>query len=166
MKKISILLLLTITIFVACNQADNKTKSIDSVGGTSTVSSPEDEAAVAAAVESLNKAIVDPEKQQLENLASDALSYGHSGGKVQNKVEFADDLVNGPFDFQSINIVDQTISVSADNAIVRHTFTAKATNAGVPTDVNIGILMVWRKEGGDWKLLARQAFKLPEPAKQ
>jgi hypothetical protein len=36
----------------------------------------------------------------------------------------------------------------------------KATNAGVPTEIRIGNLMIWRKEGGNWRLLARQAFRL------
>lgn len=118
------------------------------------------EKAVAAAVEKLNKAIIDPEKSLLESIASDGLSYGHSGGKVQNKAEFVDDLINGAFNFSSVTPVDQTISISGKNAIVRHIFVAKATNAGVPTDIRIGNVMVWRNEGGQWKLLARQAFRL------
>ena len=119
-----------------------------------------DEKAVALVVEKLNKAIVDPEKGLLESIASEGLSYGHSGGKVQNKAQFVDDLVNGAFNFSSVNALDQTISISGDNAIVRHTLVAKATNAGVPTDIRIGNVMVWRKESGQWKLVARQAFKL------
>lgn len=116
--------------------------------------------AVSAAVEKLRKAIVNPEKTILEDIASDALSYGHSAGKVQNKAEFVDDLLKGPFDFSSVETANQTISISGKNAIVRHTFIAKATNAGVPTDIKIGIMMVWRKEGSAWKLYARQAFRL------
>lgn len=116
--------------------------------------------AVGAVVEKLRKAIIDPEKSVLESLASESLSYGHSAGKVQNKAEFVDDLLNGPFDFSSIETADQRITVSGKEAIVRHTFIAKATNAGVPTDIKIGILMVWRKESGQWKLFARQAFRL------
>jgi len=119
-----------------------------------------DEKAIAAAVEKLNRAIVDPEKSLLESIASEGLSYGHSGGKVQNKAEFVDDLINGAFNFSSVTPTDQTISISGKNAIVRHVFVAKATNAGVPTDIRIGNVMVWRKEGGQWKLLARQAFRL------
>lgn len=118
------------------------------------------ENAVASAVEKLNRAIVDPEKVLLENIVSEGLSYGHSGGKVQNKAEFVDDLINGAFNFSSVTPTDQTISISGKNAIVRHIFVAKATNAGVPTDIRIGNVMVWRKEGGQWKLLARQAFRL------
>lgn len=116
--------------------------------------------AVSIAVEKLSKAIVDPNRAALESIASDALSYGHSAGKVQNKSEFVDDLLNGPFDFSSVEPTNQTISISGKNAIVRHTFVAKATNAGVPTDIRIGIMMVWRKEAGQWKLFARQAFRL------
>lgn len=119
-----------------------------------------DEKAVAAAVETLNKGILDPDKPLLENIASDALSYGHSGGTIQNKTEFVEDLLHGAFDFLSFDISKQSISVSGKNAIVRHDFIGKATNSGKPTDVGLGILLVWRKEKGEWKLLARQAFKL------
>ena len=116
--------------------------------------------AVSLAVEKLSKAIVDPNRAALESIASDALSYGHSAGKVQNKAEFVEDLLNGPFDFLSVEPTNQTISISGKNAIVRHTFVAKATNAGVPTEIRIGSMMVWRKEAGQWKLFARQAFRL------
>ncbi len=119
------------------------------------------EKAVAAAVETLNKGILDPEKSLLENIASNELSYGHSGGKVQNKSEFVEDLLHGTFDFLTINTSDQKIIISGKNAIVRHIFIAKATNAGTPVDLRIGNLLVWKKEHGQWKLLARQAFKLP-----
>lgn len=88
------------------------------------------------------------------------MSYGHSGGKVQNKAEFVEDLLHDTFDFLTVNTSNQKIMVSGKNAIVRHTFTAKASNAGTPVDLNIGNLLVWRKENGQWKLLARQAFRL------
>lgn len=118
------------------------------------------EKAIASAVETLHRGIIDPEKSLLEGIVSEDLSYGHSGGKVQNKAEFIDDQFNGAFNFSSITPTDQKITVSGKNAIVRHIFIAKATNAGVPTDIRIGNLMVWRKEGGIWRLLARQAFRL------
>ena len=142
MKKILGFLIL----FCAINIAEAQTK---------------DEKAVAAAVETLNKGILDPDKALLENIASEALSYGHSGGKVQTKTEFVEDLLHGTFDFLSVNTSNQKIMVSGKNAIVRHTFVAKATNAGTPVDLNIGNLLVWRKESGKWKLIARQAFKIP-----
>jgi hypothetical protein len=115
---------------------------------------------LSAALERLRQAIIDPDKVVLESLTSESLSYGHSAGKIQTKAEFVDDLLYGAFDFISIENLDESISLSGKTAIVRHTFVAKATNAGVPTDIRIGIMMVWRKEGSAWKLYARQAFRL------
>ena len=119
-----------------------------------------DEKDVAAAVEKLNRAMVDPEKSLLESIVSEGLSYGHSGGIVQNKNVFIDDLINGAFNFSSISPINQTISITGTIAIVRNILVAKATDSGVPTDLRIGNAMAWRKENGVWKLLIRQAFIL------
>jgi hypothetical protein len=119
-----------------------------------------DEKDVAAAVEKLNKAMVDPEKSTLQSIVSEGLSYGHSGGIVQNKDVFIDDLINGAFNFSSISPTNQTISITGTIAIVRNILVAKATDSGVPTDLRIGNAMVWRKESGAWKLLVRQAFMI------
>lgn len=118
------------------------------------------EQAVASAVISLHNNVVSPDRNALDKLVSADLSYGHSAGKVENKEQFIDFLFNGPFKFTSINTTDQTVEVSGKNAVVRHIFIGKATNNGVPTDIRVGNLMIWRKEGGHWKLLARQAFRI------
>lgn len=127
---------------------------------TNTYAQSKSEQAVATSVTALHNNVVSPDREALNTLVSEALSYGHSAGKVENKGQFIDFLFNGPFKFTSINTTDQTIQVSGKNAVVRHIFIGKATNNGVPTDIRLGNLMVWRKEGGNWKLLARQAFKL------
>ncbi len=163
----NMLCVFAVLAFAACGQTDNSAvNTSDTTSMSKTGSSAEDEKAVAAAVDSLHKGTLDPEKNLLENIASDALSYGHSGGAVENKPEFVEGLLNGPFDFTSVETADQTIRVDGDNAIVRHIFIAKASNAGAPVDLRMGMLLVWRKEGGEWKLLARQAYKLPEAAKK
>jgi ketosteroid isomerase-like protein len=118
------------------------------------------ETEVAAAVDKFNQAMVSADKNQLDKLTAEQLSYGHSSGKVQDKTAYIDDVVNGPFDFLTIDVVDQTITMAGETAIVRHVFTSKATNNGDPTDIKIGNVMVWQKQKGQWKLLARQAFKL------
>ena len=69
-------------------------------------------------------------------------------------------VLNGPFEFLSIDPVDQTISVSGDTAIVRHIFNAKGKNNGENVDVHIGVIMVFQKHTRVWKLIARQAYKL------
>jgi len=120
-----------------------------------------DDRAVAQAVEALTRAMLNPDRAALEALAHDALSYGHSAGRIENKAQFVDNLVGRGNPFGEINISEQTIAVVGDDAIVRHNFTGNTTGGGRVTPVRIGILQVWKKQGSNWRLFARQAFVRP-----
>jgi len=125
-----------------------------------TQSQTRDEKAVAAAVESLRKAMIDADKATLENLALDKLSYGHSSGALDNKNVFVEKIVSGQSDFVSIDLTEQTIDVSDKTAIVRHTLSAATNDGGKPGTVKLKVMLVWQKTKGGWKLLARQAVRL------
>ncbi|PRY16376.1 uncharacterized protein DUF4440 [Pontibacter ummariensis] len=124
------------------------------------VAQSKDESDVAALVEKFNRAMVSADRGQLEELTAEELSYGHSSGKVQDKAAFVDDVVTGPFDFLTIEVAEQSIRMAGETAIVRHVFSSKATNNGALTDIRIGNVLVWQKQKGQWKLIARQAFKM------
>ena len=62
--------------------------------GSAAVAQSGDEAAVNAAIEALRKAMMDAYKTQLEELVADQLSYGHSGGVIETKVQFIDVIVS------------------------------------------------------------------------
>ncbi|MBT1708282.1 DUF4440 domain-containing protein [Fulvivirgaceae bacterium PWU5] len=115
---------------------------------------------VAAAVEALRAAMVNADRTALENLTADALSYGHSSGKVENRASFVETLAGGQSDFVSITLTEQQISISDNTALVRHKFQGETNDSGKPGNVSLGILLVWQKQKGAWKLLARQAYKL------
>lgn len=115
---------------------------------------------VAAAAEKLRVAMIDPTPTALAQLVADDLSYGHSGGRVDTKDSFIGDLIAGKSDFVTIAISDQTIKVVGNTAIVRHTLTADTNDSGKPGKVQIKILGVWQQQGGQWKLLARQAVRV------
>ncbi|WPB56526.1 nuclear transport factor 2 family protein [Xylophilus sp. GOD-11R] len=122
---------------------------------------PSAQADVAAAAEKLRLAMVDPTGPALNDLTATDLSYGHSGGRVDTQASFISDLLAGNSDFVTIAITDQTIKVvDATTAIVRHTLTADTNDSGKPGKVMIKILAVWQKQGGQWKLLARQAVRV------
>ena len=125
------------------------------------IAQSKDEKGVASQVELLRKAMVDADKASLENLTDAKLSYGHSGGKVEDKAAFVENIVSGHSDFKSIELTDQTIYVTGNTAIVRHNLAAETNDNGKPGNVHLHILMVWVKTGSQWKLLARQAVKLP-----
>jgi len=116
---------------------------------------------VEAAVERLRLAMVDPTAEALANITSKDLSYGHSAGLIENQSQFMEALVSGKSDFKSITFSDQTITMSGKNvAVVRHKLQGESLGAGTYSNINLGILTVWVKEKGGWKLLARQAFRL------
>lgn len=115
---------------------------------------------VSNAVNALYGSMVVPNKQILELYTTDDLTYGHSSGTLENKDKYIDEVLNGSFDYLSITPENQTINISGNNAVVRHLFIAKGSDGGKITDVRIGVLMVFQKKNGHWKLLARQAYKL------
>ena len=128
---------------------------------TMVYSQSNNERSVTEAVESLRKAMLDADKSTLEKLAHPKLSYGHSSGKIEDKGAFINALVTGESDFTELSFSDQTIEVIGDVALVRHKLTGKTNDKGKqPGNVAIGVLLVWYKESNDWKLAARQAFKL------
>ncbi|RZL45473.1 MAG: nuclear transport factor 2 family protein [Pedobacter sp.] len=120
-----------------------------------------DEKNVLAAVENMRLALISGDRAALENVAAADLSYGHSSGKIQDKAAFVEAIANGSSDFVSIDYKNQTIKVTGKTALVRHELHAKTNDGGKPGEVHLGILLVWQKQSGDWKLLGRQAFKLP-----
>jgi ketosteroid isomerase-like protein len=120
----------------------------------------EDEAAVKKAVDDLTKAMLAADKAALDALVSDKLSYGHSGGKVEDKAEFVSVIAGKKTVYKSITLSEPTVSVAGDAAIARHIFATDYESDGKPGTAKIGVLQVWVKDGGSWKLLARQAFRL------
>jgi hypothetical protein len=118
-----------------------------------------DEQAVAASVETLRKALIDPDKATLDALVVDELTYGHSNGNIQDKAMFEEALLNKSSDFVTIDLTQQTIKVVGNTAWVRHILSATTNDGGKPGTVRLSILLVWVKQKGQWRLLARQAVK-------
>jgi len=122
----------------------------------------QDQTQLTQRLEQFRLAMIHPDSVVLTDLASDDLEYVHSSGTVRNKQEFINEFMKRWTNFSKVTITNQTIKITGDNAIVRHRLVADAHNPGYPAVVDIIILMVWRKEGGKWKMLARQAAKIPQ----
>ena len=126
----------------------------------SSIAQSKQEKAVAAAVEKLRKAMIDGDRAALESVTAENLSYGHSGGSVENKDAFVEHIASGKSDFVTIELSEQTISVDDKVAVVRHTLNAATNDNNKPGTVKLKVLLVWHKEKGQWRLWARQAVKL------
>lgn len=119
------------------------------------------ETQVLAALEQLKAAMINADKDALLRITAKDLSYGHSSGKIEDQSTFVETIASGKSDFVSMELKNQTIKVSGKTALVRHELNAVTNDGGKPGEVHIGVLLVWKKQNRDWKLLGRQAFKLP-----
>ena len=117
-------------------------------------------ARVEIALEKLRLAMISGVREDVEYITDESLSYGHSSGAVENKSEFVEKIASGKSDFLTINNTDQKISITGNVAVVRHQLFATNNDNGKPGEVKLKILLVFKKIGKDWKLLARQAVKL------
>ena len=120
-----------------------------------------DEAAVTQSVETLRKALLEPDKAKLAQVTSDQISYGHSDGRVETKEQFINGVMTRKQVVKSLAFPDLKLSVVGNAAIVRHIYLSESELDGKATTTRIGALQVWQKQDGAWKLLARQGFRLP-----
>lgn len=119
-----------------------------------------DEAAVKQNVEAVREALLKADKAQLERLTADQISYGHSDGRVQNKAEFIDGVMTRKAVVKSLTFPELKVAPAGDAGISRHLYVSQSEQDGKTTDIKIGVLAVWQKQDGSWKLLARQAYDL------
>ena len=158
-NRLLILLCLLVTVNSSCkkgkkNQITTKIENTIDIPNATV-------AEVEIAVRNFYEAVVDPTSENLDKVCADGLTYGHSIGVIQDKDQFIDDLLNGPYDFTSVNTEGQTINLSGDIAVVRHNFVAEALHEGEPTNIRLGCLQIYQLSAeGIWKLLARQGYKL------
>jgi ketosteroid isomerase-like protein len=119
-----------------------------------------DNAALTKAIEAFYTAIKNKDAAAFEPLLTSDVSYGHSSGRMENKPQFIANVLDPKTKWQSIYGANQANYFSGDTAISRHAMAGENTRDGKPGTSNMPVMMVWQKQGGAWKLLARQAFKL------
>ncbi len=126
----------------------------------SAIAQSKQQQSVATAVEKLRKAMIDGDRNTLTAIAAEDLSYGHSSGLVENKADFVEHIASGKSDFVTIDLAEQSITVTDKVAIVRHLLSAAVNDNNTPATLKLRVILVWHKEKGEWKLLARQAVKV------
>lgn len=123
-----------------------------------------DEAAVKKLVDELRMAQFKQDKAKLESLTAAQLSYSHSDGRVEDKAKYINGVMTRKATVKSLEWPDLTIQVVGSNAVVRHLWVSVSELEGKITNTKIGVMQVWQKQDGGWKLLARSSFRLPTPA--
>ncbi len=121
-----------------------------------------DEKAIATKVEALNSAIfVKKDIPALENLLASEITYGHSGGNLQNRAEMIKGVMDDTKTYSDVKTEVGTMLFSEKTVVVRHIISAtQKEKDGKISPLKLQVLQVWVKEKKAWKLLARQAVKV------
>ena len=126
---------------------------------------PEDIKAVDEAVSSLIQAFLKADGAALDKLAAADLIYVHSAGNVEDAAAFKNAVTSGKDKYLNVKFNYQTISTTPTAAIVSHIFDGTLISKGVnneqPYNLHLGVVQVWKKEGGTWKIVARKSHRLP-----
>ena len=124
------------------------------------LSQASDEPAVTHAVETFYKAFTSSDRNQLDMLCADKLSFGHSSGRIENKAQFIDGVIKSVQVWKSFDVARHSIQLEGNYAIVRNETTGTRNRDGKTETIKNGVLMVWQKQDGRWKLLARHGNRL------
>ena len=144
MKKLLILFVVCFSGLVATAQKEEGNKIVDKV-------------------KALNNAIfLKKDSLALESLLGREIIYCHSGGKVETRQEMIKNALANASTYSDVK-TEVTNVVSVKKAIVvRHIITAiENLKDGKISPLKLGVVQTWVKEGKDWKLVGRQAVKLP-----
>ena len=134
-----------------------------SAGAAPALAAEGDEAALKAALEQFRTAVQTGDAATLGKLIHEQLSYGHSSGrKIETKAEFISSLA-GKTNYRSLAFTEVAVQVVDDNAIVRLVWEGVDILPDGGTGRSyIAVLQVWKKQGGNWAMLARQSCPLKD----
>ncbi|MBV8094000.1 MAG: nuclear transport factor 2 family protein [Acetobacteraceae bacterium] len=95
----------------------------------------DDAETVRQAVEALREAILTQDKETLETLAAEQLSYSHSDAHLEDKSKFINAIMTRKTVLKSLDFPDLTVAIVGNDAIVRHLWVSKANStATLPID--------------------------------
>jgi hypothetical protein len=123
----------------------------------------QDRKGIEEANEKFRAAMLAEDHITLRTLTSKDLSYGHSSGLIEDQEEFLKVFESKNQDYQVWDISNQTFTFHGDHlAMVRYNVKVEILTNGNTNKLDLGLLMMWVREDGSWKLLARQAFRVPQ----
>jgi len=110
-------------------------------------------------VKEFHQALVNKNTASINQQTDKALSYGHSNGWVETKVEMINHLETGYLSYNSIKEDSLVVVVNGNVAHARFVADLNVTLKGTTSNFHLKVLEVWVKKGKRWLLFARQAVR-------
>jgi len=98
----------------------------------------------------------------LDKLLGDDLSFVHSGGQIETKADVMRNVTTGKNVITRMEFSDMSTRLYGNTALVRCRVDLWHSDTNI---VHMNILHAWIRQPQGWKLVARQATRLAEPAK-
>jgi hypothetical protein len=98
----------------------------------------------------------------LDGLLSDDVSYIHSTGVVESKSEYFAGLQRGLYEYGDIQILSANTQIIGAAAVTSGVMEMLVGAGGSEKGtIRLQHVLIWRKEAETWRLLLRQATRLP-----
>jgi hypothetical protein len=98
----------------------------------------------------------------LDGLLSDEVSYIHSTAVVETKAEYFAGLRAGLYEYGAIEVLGASTQmfdgVAITSGVMEMFVGANGSEKGT---IRLQHVLIWRLEGGTWRLLLRQATRIP-----
>ena len=88
-----------------------------------------------------------------------ALTYGHSNGWVETKIELLKDLETGVISYQQFKEDSISVFMNGNIAAIRFVANVNASMKSIASAYRLKVLEIWIKKSNRWILFARQAVK-------
>ncbi len=118
-----------------------------------------DEEKLTTTLKEFHQSLVNKNTASINQQTDKALSYGHSNGWVETKVDMIKDLETGLIVYHSYKEDSVNIVINGNMANARFVADVNATLKGTTSAFHLKVLEVWVKKEKHWKLFARQALK-------
>lgn len=122
------------------------------------------EADVLQAMHALSDACLGANRAAITALTSHEMTYSHSDGHIQNQEMFISSLETGHSGFRNIELLDVSVQLAGNLALVSHHALYNTFNQGQHGTADLRVNQVWTSDAGRWRLLLRQARKTPVTA--
>ncbi len=111
-------------------------------------------------IEKLHKALLEKDSLVLDALLHSELSYGHSNGLVESKLDVYKNLKTKKIQYHTIAYENLSIQTFKRLKITRYNMIVNVEFENKNYNLKLHCLQTWLKYRKSWKLIARQATKI------
>jgi ketosteroid isomerase-like protein len=114
------------------------------------------------AMADLYRAMLADDAEGLDRLLAGEVVYVHSAGAIENKQEFLDAVRNRFWEYKQMIPESQRVITLGDMAMVHAVLDFEGGKRGeAHKPIRMFTTLVWMRQRGAWRLISRQATKLP-----